>query len=195
MNLPKDANELTFWLALWGAATGSVTWLIGIRNYLIDRPRVRMWLSAISEEEVDQLLGTQMSSGEGEHYLVEVVNVGHRSVSTYQPEMWVLNPIKLLDYMAPSYVYIDGAWKRVEKSWDTYSLKEGDTITFVFRLIKGDRFARIDLADTMRRFTHCRTIRGTLRLLYGRFRTKGAEYRKLRDAFARRDRPRHFKEG
>lgn len=152
-----------------------------------------MWVSKADEKDVGCLGELPFSIGGGDNFLVEVVNRGHRRASFYYPEMWVLNNIKHLDYQPPNAVRLTDSWERTEDGCKVYSLDESGTLTFLFCPIEGDKFARVDLSDTLHRFTYYRTLKGWVRWWRGRLSTNKAVYYELRDAFARRDRPRHRK--
>jgi hypothetical protein len=179
-------------LAAWGALTGTVTWIIGTRNFFMDRPRLRMYRASLTEQEGKKVLGVLVTTGGGRYELVEVVNVGRRAVSIYHPELWVAEENGLLNYESADYVFADGKWNHVEDHWQLYSLAEGATVTFAFRLGLNDRFVRVDIADSVRRFWHIRTVRGDVRWLIGRLK-KPRQWNSLRDAFFAKSRPRHHK--
>ena len=180
------------WLAMWGALTGTVAWGIGIYNFLVDRPRLKIRMSSFEEDRARQIDPNIVLGGDSQYFLVEVLNAGRRKATIYHPEMWFVNQLGLLEYCSPSMVLRDELWSRVEDHWKLFALTESDTVSFIFSLRQEQRFVRVDVADTVRRFTHRRSLRGVLR--WWRAKLKPSKtWPKLRDEFFDECRPRHHK--
>jgi hypothetical protein len=185
--------SLTAWLALWGAFTGSVLWIIGIYNFIVDRPRLKIDLSKFTEEQAREI-DVNLVIGAGRQYIVvEIVNAGRRKVTVYHPELWVVNELGLLQYESPDKVLHDEQWTDVNNHWKLYALTEGDTLTFIFRLANADCIARIDLADTLGRFRYRQNVVGAFRWWRAKLTAviRAKTWRSLRDAFSANQRPRH----
>jgi hypothetical protein len=186
------AASATTWLALWGAFTGTVAWLITVHNYLRDRARLLIRVSPFSEEEVRRIDDSLIYAGGKQYLLVDVANAGRRKTTIYQPEMWCVNKLGLLEFESPRNVLRGETWEQIANPWAVYFLHEGDSLTFLFRLADEDKFARIDLADTLARFAHYRTVLGTIRW-WRAWAKGGRQWKNLRNAFFERHRPRHHK--
>jgi hypothetical protein len=149
-------------------------------------------MSQFSEDDVRRIDDSLTYGGGKQYVLIDVANTGRRKATIYQPEMWCVNELGLLNFESPLNVLRAEEWVRVMNPWTLYALNEGEVVTFLFRLADEDRFARLDVADTLARFTHYRTPRGSFRWWRARFKG-GKQWKSLRNAFFDRHRPRHHK--
>jgi hypothetical protein len=138
-------------LAAWGAITGTTACLLAVRNWYVDRSRLRMRVVRYAPYQMKEIDSSLVHASAECHLVAVLVNAGRRVTTLYLPAVVFIDDAGFRQCDQPSHVFRSGQWQEIQGKWAAYPLAEGETMMFAYALERGCRYARVSVADTLGR--------------------------------------------